>query len=488
LFYLVYMLSELRRRKGRTILTALGLAVGVGLVVTVSALSNGLDRAQDDVLDPLTGVGTDMSVSRPLRVSGSGSNQQFTPGPPGASLSRSEQRKLRAENGGNRFGLQRLGAPGERFSKDDFVSTSQLSFPESRASQAARIDGVEAAAGSLTLAMIHLSGRVPREAVQRVAPLPPAGGPPRSIGLEPTTVSGVDTSKPGLGLVSPGQVRSGRYFQAGKRREAILSQAYARRKQLSVGDSVKLGGKRFEVVGIANLPLGGQASDIYVRLGELQKISGREGRINGLQVRATDSSKVSSVASEIERTFAGARVTTAKQLADRVSGSLVDAKNLSSKLGAVLAIIGLAAAFLIAGLLTLSSVNKRTRELGTLKALGWPQRLVVRQIAGESLAQGALGGVLGALAGLAGAALASAIAPTLKATVASAAAGAPGPLAFGQGSVVGGSTSVALDAPVDASLLLLAVGLALLGGLVSGVAGGLRAARLRPADALRSVE
>ena len=38
MFYLGYIVSELRRRKGRTLLTALGLGVGVGLVVTVSAL------------------------------------------------------------------------------------------------------------------------------------------------------------------------------------------------------------------------------------------------------------------------------------------------------------------------------------------------------------------------------------------------------------------------------------------------------------------
>ena len=46
MFYVTYMLSELRRRSGRTVLTALGLAVGIGVVVTVSALSTGLDRAQ----------------------------------------------------------------------------------------------------------------------------------------------------------------------------------------------------------------------------------------------------------------------------------------------------------------------------------------------------------------------------------------------------------------------------------------------------------
>jgi ABC-type antimicrobial peptide transport system permease subunit len=170
-----------------------------------------------------------------------------------------------------------------------------------------------------------------------------------------------------------------------------------------------------------------------------------------------------------------------------VSGSLVDAKNLSGKLGTALAIVGLTAAFLIAGFLTLSSVNKRTRELGTLKAIGWPQRLVVRQVTAESLAQGALGGLLGALLGIGGAALASALAPTLEATVASATGGG-GPFGFGQAQVASGSSTVSLDATVDGSLLLLAVGLALLGGLLSGLVGGVRAARLRPAAALRSVE
>jgi ABC-type antimicrobial peptide transport system permease subunit len=54
--------------------------------------------------------------------------------------------------------------------------------------------------------------------------------------------------------------------------------------------------------------------------------------------------------------------------------------------------------------------------------------------------------------------------------------------------VVTGTSSVALDAPVDPGLVLLAVGLAIAGGLVAGAVGGARAARLRPAEALRSVE
>jgi ABC-type antimicrobial peptide transport system permease subunit len=91
--------------------------------------------------------------------------------------------------------------------------------------------------------------------------------------------------------------------------------------------------------------------------------------------------------------------------------------------------------------------------------------------------------------GLAGAALIGAIGPTLHATVASPAASSGGPFGlFGQGQIASGSTSIKLDAPVDAALVLLAIALALAGGLVAGSLGGLRAARLRPADALRSVE
>ena len=45
-FYLRYLRAELLRRRGRTILTMLGLAVGVGLVIAISSLSKGLDEAQ----------------------------------------------------------------------------------------------------------------------------------------------------------------------------------------------------------------------------------------------------------------------------------------------------------------------------------------------------------------------------------------------------------------------------------------------------------
>jgi ABC-type antimicrobial peptide transport system permease subunit len=488
MFYVTYMLAELRRRSGRTVLTALGLAIGVGLVVTVNALSTGLDRAQAAVLEPLTGLGTDMSVSRPIDFSPPDAQGGFP------QLSEEEREQLQQENGGARLGLTDLGEPGEKFTRDTFASTAQLSFAASCVTEIRKLDGVGAAAGGLTLNSIHVEGTVPEQTeepgtFQRGQGPGFGAGPPENIDLSSLTVSGVDERSQELGAITPGQVASGRYFDSSDAREAILNESYASRENVALGDKVTLGGKEFTVVGIAETPLGGQSSDVYVKLSQLQQLSDRVGRVNTVYVRADSSDDVAAVAASIERSFEGASVTTAEDLADRVSGTLVDAKNLAGTLGTALMIVGLLSAFLIASLLTLSSVTKRVRELGTLKALGWSQRLVVRQVTGESLLQGLLGGALGVVLGIGGALLVGALAPSLEATVAAAAAEGPrfvGP--FGQGAVEPASTDVALDAPVSITLILGAVGLALLGGLVAGAVGSLRAARLRPADALRHID
>ena len=78
----------------------------------------------------------------------------------------------------------------------------------------------------------------------------------------------------------------------------------------------------------------------------------------------------------------------------------------------------------------------------------------------------------------------------LKATVASASSAAPGGFGpFGQGVVdTAGSTVVKLGAPLSIGLILAAVALAVAGGILAGAVGGLRAARLRPAEALRTIE
>src|SRR5262249_26230697 len=50
----------------QAVVTALGLAVGIGLVITVTALSSGVRDAQGKVLGALLGGGADITVAVPV--------------------------------------------------------------------------------------------------------------------------------------------------------------------------------------------------------------------------------------------------------------------------------------------------------------------------------------------------------------------------------------------------------------------------------------
>jgi putative ABC transport system permease protein len=62
--FITYLLRELRRRMRQAIFIAAGLALGVGLVITVTAASDGVSATQGTVLRSLYGVGTDVTVTQ----------------------------------------------------------------------------------------------------------------------------------------------------------------------------------------------------------------------------------------------------------------------------------------------------------------------------------------------------------------------------------------------------------------------------------------
>ncbi|MGZ8702070.1 MAG: ABC transporter permease [Gaiellaceae bacterium] len=558
MFYLRYLRAELLRRRGRTILTLLGLAVGVGLVIAISSLSKGLDEAQSATLDPLAGIGTDLTVTRTAQQDAGG-------GPFGGGGARDVVEANQAVI----TDLSKLGKAGTQFVHDFFLPGTQLTFTQAQAKEIGALDGVAAVSAGLTLQAVHQQGKVPKivasiqtggdriDVDRAIAPPSaaeqakiqaclaklgiqapgqgqgggqganpggglgggqgggPAGGnreafaqclparmrrfrttittpretlqqvldPPQTdITSESYTIGGVQLGDPSTGLVTSAQVSAGRFLKGG--REALVSATYAARKSLKVGSKLNLNGTKFTVVGLVNPPLGGQGVDVYLPLAQLQKLSNQKNLVNVVLVRADDSASVGAVEKRIQTAYAQAEVASAKQVAGTISGSLVDAANLSHSLGLALSIVAAAAAFLLAALLALSSVGKRVRELGTLKALGWTQRKVVRQVAAESLAQGVLGGVLGVALGVGVALLVGLFGPTL--TASSTTAG--GSLLGVEQAARTSSEVVSLSAPIGITILLAGFGIALVGGLLAGAAGALRAARLRPADALRTVE
>jgi len=61
-------------------------------------------------------------------------------------------------------------------------------------------------------------------------------------------------------------------------------------------------------------------------------------------------------------------------------------------------------------------------------------------------------------------------------------------LGLGSATLRTAQRTIELHARLTIELVLLGIGLAVIGGLLAGAAGGLRAGRLRPAEALRRVE
>jgi ABC-type antimicrobial peptide transport system permease subunit len=227
---------------------------------------------------------------------------------------------------------------------------------------------------------------------------------------------------------------------------------------------------------------------VYFPLAVIQKLASKPSRVTQILVKANSSGNVDKVAAEIRKQLPGAEVVTSKSLADQVTGSLADAKSLSDRLGGALAVIVLIAAFIIAALLTLASIGKRVREIGTLRAIGWSKARVVRQLLGETLGIAIIGGALGLLVGFGASEAIHAASPSLKATTdATAFSGSKFSTLFGQAATAAQTSTVKLSAPLHTSTLLLGLVFALIGGLFAGLVGSWRAARLAPATALRDL-
>jgi ABC-type lipoprotein release transport system permease subunit len=481
--FFTYIYRELRRRHRQALLTALGLAVGVGLVVAVTAYAGGVSDAQDTVLHSLYGVGTDITVSQTQRLDQGGS-QRFNMNPG----SRSRQ--------------------GKAFSRDVVRSApGQQSLKAAKVTAIKSLSGVAQAVGGLTLTSMHVSGNFAQAFSQGAQP--PSGGfgggssstPAPSASQAPIKVSsfsiaGVDVSQTGLGPMSSTDLVSGRTFTSSETsaKVAVLDKAYAKQNSYALGSTIKISGAGYKIVGLVTSAAGSSpTSNVYIPLALAQKISDNKGMINQIYVRAASSNDIAHVKKEIQTVLPKATVTTAQDLAAQVSGSLKSASQLADTLGKWLAIAALVAAFAVASLLTVSAVSRRVREFGTLKALGWKSRRVVGQVMGESVVQGILGGILGVVIGVAGAPLIAHFSPVLKATLGQTTTqGGPGGVAPpGMQAALGQAAqtvAVHLTAPVSIQLVLLAAGLALLGGILAGAFGGWRAARLRPADALRRVD
>lgn len=491
-----YLVRELTNRRKQTAIIAIGMALAIALVIIVNSISAGVRDAQSSVLASVYGVGTDITVSQTPTAPTQGEDGQQGRPPAfdfgaGDGQSADGSTQLAQSRLATAFGTETLDAS----ALDDVLA----------------VDNVSSATVTLSLQNTSFSGEIPEFSQQRAPGTdgspqtgPPAGGPDGAGGssftVDSFTVEGIDVSGEAVGPLTAVTLTDGRTFTASDTGSdvVVVDASYATSADLAVGGTLSIGGTDFEVIGLvaSGSSDAATASNTYIPLDVAQSLSGLDGQVSSIYVQAASSSDIAQVQTDIETALPDATVNTQADLASSVSGSLSTASSLVGSLGTWLSILVLAAAFLIAILFTISGVTRRTREFGTLKAIGWSNRRIVGQVAGESLVQGAIGGVLGVAVGLVGILVVNLVAPTLSASAATTQAFGPGGAGggpggggpgFGQAQAAASTTDITLQAPVTGAIILIAVGLAILGGILAGAIGGWRASRLRPAEALRSV-
>jgi putative ABC transport system permease protein len=446
---------------------AAGLALGIGLVIVVNALSTGTRDAQGKVLGALYGVGTDITVTTATGPgSGSAGFNQITPQP-------------------------------QTTISDTLSSPTLGTLDASALTSVARLHDVSAVAGGLILTEIKST-------------IPGTNEPPPASIQPPvqTSVVGVDAAHAGYGPFGSARLASGRTFTPADSEAdvAVLDSAFAANHGLKVGSKATVAGKALEVVGIVQQNAGSSPPSVYLPLVRAQQLSSLSAKVNIVYVQAASATAVDAVSRDISTLMPTAKVTNSSNLAKGVAGSLASTAKLANSLGFWLAVLTLVIAFAVSNLLTVSAVTRRSREFGTLKALGWRGRRITGQLLGECLAIGVVAAVAGIAAGTAGSQLAAAAAPKLTATVQETNVGKDsfgGDLATGGGvfhGQVGGpvttfanpnathTIAVPFHPPVTVTAIAIAVGLALVGALIAGAVGSWRISRLQPAAALTSVE
>jgi len=207
------------------------------------------------------------------------------------------------------------------------------------------------------------------------------------------------------------------------------------------------------VVGIAEKQGQGFSSSIdtiiVIPLRTYQQFFGISGWFDAIEVKVESTGKVAKVAQEIQEKLENVGVFTAEMAMTQVNQVL---GTINAVLGGIAGISLLVAGVGIINTMTVS-VLERTREIGTMKAIGAKSGDVLMLFLSEAVVTGIIGGALGAVAG------------------------------FGLSHLVAGY--VGINSAPSADLGALIVGFAVATCVLSGLYPAWRASRMNPVEALR---
>jgi ABC-type antimicrobial peptide transport system permease subunit len=292
------------------------------------------------------------------------------------------------------------------------------------------------------------------------------------------TIMGVDLSQPSLGPVKVKEwLKEGRFPQ--NEGEVVLEKHYAKFHHTKLGEKIRIGGGDFTVVGLLEIKEGSQiaSANIYLPLSDAQKLFGEgSNAVNVVYLRLKNPSLLGQVKTQIAGELGGVSVTSSDSFLELMGG----VSKVLDQFSLLISIIALGGAIALIIKTMLANLIARSSEIGILKAVGWTERDVQKQLMGEALLQSLAGGILGLIMGygvsyILGFASIPVSTPweiNLLPALAKSAQGAA-------------SAAVRLPVSVSPGLVAAALALSLLAGALASYFMGRRTARMKPVDILR---
>ena len=288
--------------------------------------------------------------------------------------------------------------------------------------------------------------------------------------------------------ILPTNITAGSNLQPDDSGVVLLSENNSAYFEAGVGDTITILNQPFTVVGIYSPSAVSDTQTLYMNLSDAQAITNNTGYITSLTVFAQNSDAVSQVATSISSVHPELTVTTDQDRLNQLqtlqstyntelaNAQASDSQTYSTAVEEIIVVV--AATSLIVLFVMLYTVRERTKEIGTLKAIGFSNLTVMGQFMLEGI-------LLSMIAGVVGIAIGSIAAPTLSALLlprvgigSRSAAGAV---------IISGTTRISglSVATLSPELILLAFGAAILLGTLGSLYPAWRAAKIRPAEAMR---
>jgi len=292
------------------------------------------------------------------------------------------------------------------------------------------------------------------------------------------TIMGVDLSQPSLGPVKVKEwLSSGRF--PNQEGEIVLEKHYAKFHHTGLGGSMTIGGRPFTVVGLLEIKEGAQiaSSNIYLTLQDAQKLLSLDADgVNIVYLRVENPSLLTQVKSRIGKELNGLSVTSSDSFLELMGG----VSKISDQFSFLASIIALGGAIFLIIKTMLGNLVARSSEIGILKAVGWTEKDVQKQLMGEALIQAFLGGLVGLIVGY-GISYALGFFSIPVST--------PWEInlmpAFARDTETAAAVAVRLPVTLSAGLTGAALALSLFAGALASYFMGRRTSRMKPVDILR---